>query len=56
MGQPCASCGEPIPQDRLNAMPGTQVCVACATEMETPPRAAPHPRVPPGKRTCHHCP
>ena len=26
----CAGCGEPIPFDRLEAVPGTDRCVACA--------------------------
>jgi RNA polymerase-binding transcription factor DksA len=27
----CAICGEPIPAKRLEAVPGTTTCVACAT-------------------------
>jgi len=27
----CVSCGEPIPAKRLEAVPGTTTCVACAS-------------------------
>ena len=27
----CACCGEPIPEARLKAVPGTTTCVRCAT-------------------------
>ena len=27
----CVSCGEPIPEKRLEAVPGTTTCVKCAT-------------------------
>jgi len=31
--QPCARCGRPIPPERLEALPETRVCVACAAAM-----------------------
>lgn len=31
--QPCARCGGEIPAERLEALPETQVCVACSREM-----------------------
>ena len=33
---PCESCGRPIPQPRLAAMPESRICIDCATEMSTP--------------------
>lgn len=31
--QPCARCGGEIPAERLEAIPGTMVCVQCSKEM-----------------------
>ena len=31
--RPCARCGEPIPAERVEAIPETIVCVKCAGEM-----------------------
>ncbi|MDY3560969.1 TraR/DksA C4-type zinc finger protein [Gemmata sp. JC673] len=31
--QPCARCGNEIPAERLQALPETQVCVACSRAM-----------------------
>lgn len=34
-GVPCCRiCGEPIPQRRLDALPGVGICVDCAAENE----------------------
>jgi phage/conjugal plasmid C-4 type zinc finger TraR family protein len=30
----CRVCGEPIPQGRREAYPGTQLCVACQADIE----------------------
>ena len=30
----CRICGEPIPQRRIDALPGVGICVDCAREME----------------------
>ena len=30
----CADCGEEIPQERRQALPGIQFCVACQTRRE----------------------
>lgn len=30
----CAVCGDPIPQRRREAYPGTQTCAPCKTELE----------------------
>lgn len=30
----CQECGEPIPEARRKAMPGTQVCAECQTILE----------------------
>ena len=27
----CSSCGEPIGDERLSALPATRVCISCAT-------------------------
>ncbi|MEO1497745.1 MAG: TraR/DksA C4-type zinc finger protein [Planctomycetota bacterium] len=32
----CTVCGEPIPKQRLNAIPYTPMCVRCAEANETP--------------------
>lgn len=29
----CAECGEPIPEERLNAIPYTTTCVTCAEKL-----------------------
>lgn len=31
--RPCARCGAEIPAERIEAIPETMVCVACAREM-----------------------
>ncbi|PZN11630.1 MAG: conjugal transfer protein TraR, partial [Bacillota bacterium] len=35
----CQRCGRPIPRERLEALPATPYCVACAEEREGGPRA-----------------
>jgi len=30
----CAMCGEPIPQARREAQPGTQTCIECQRDIE----------------------
>ena len=34
----CRHCEEVIPEKRLRAVPGTGLCVACATEIQENPR------------------
>jgi DnaK suppressor protein len=34
----CATCGQPIDPERLSALPGTAICVACAGRQAGPSR------------------
>lgn len=36
----CAVCGQPIPAERLEALPATERCVTCAAATDRPPGAA----------------
>ena len=52
---PCAVCGQAIPLPRLAAMPGSNICIACADDATMPHPAPPHPQPPPDMRECPHC-
>ena len=51
----CAACDSVIPLPRIAAVPGTRLCLACASEGEAPPVAPPHPMPPSSQTTCARC-
>ena len=52
---PCRTCGCPIPLSRLEALPGTNICMPCAEDGAKPPAPPPYPQPPAGKRKCPRC-
>jgi RNA polymerase-binding transcription factor DksA len=51
----CRACGDPIPAPRVAALPGTDVCAACATRARERP-ADPRWPSPPGElKRCGRC-
>lgn len=52
---PCRRCGCPIPLPRLEALPGTNLCMPCAEDGAKPPVAPPYPQPPADKRNCPRC-
>jgi ssDNA-binding Zn-finger/Zn-ribbon topoisomerase 1 len=51
----CHECGNPIPLPRLEAMPGTSICVSCANEGAKAPPAPHYPQPPADKQKCPRC-
>jgi hypothetical protein len=52
---PCNICQRPILLRRLQALPGTNICVDCATQGAEPPIDPPYPQPPPDLRNCPQC-
>ena len=40
----CTECGEPIPERRRQAVPGTRLCVPCQSERDASPAHSPYNR------------
>ena len=51
----CKACDAVIPLPRIEALPGTRLCLACANDEEAPSVAPPHPTPPPSQTTCPRC-
>lgn len=51
----CEACEAIIPLPRIAAVPGTRLCLACASDGEAPPVAPPHPTPPPSQARCPRC-
>jgi hypothetical protein len=51
----CRACGFPIPLPRLGALPGTNVCGACAAEGAKPRPAPAYPQPPADRVKCPRC-
>src|SRR5882672_5903080 len=52
---PCKGCGQVIPLPRLAAMPGSKICVTCATEGAKRPPDPAYPQPPADRQRCPRC-